>query len=67
MSIDNAETEFEVVVNAQGQYSIWPSYQAVPAGWETVGVRGKRQVCLDHILEAWTDLRPRSLREAMGD
>ncbi len=67
MSIDNAETAFDVVVNGQGQYSIWPTYRAIPEGWEAVGVQGERQLCLDHIAKVWTDLRTRRLREAMGD
>ena len=66
MSIDNTDTQFDVVVNDRGQYSIWPTYHAVPAGWEAVGVRGDRQTCLDHIEEVWTDLRPRRLRDALG-
>lgn len=67
MSIDNAETIFDVVVNDEGQYSIWPTYHEVPAGWQTAGVQGNRQVCLDHIAKVWTDLRTRRLQEAMGD
>lgn len=67
MSIDNTDTAFDVVVNEQGQYSIWPTYRAMPAGWKATGVKGDRQICLDHISEVWTDLRPRRLREAMGD
>lgn len=66
MSIDNPDTQFDVVVNAEGQYSIWPTYHTLPAGWEAAGVRGDRQACLEHISEVWTDLRPRRLREAMG-
>ena len=67
MSIDNPDMIFEVVVNEQGQYSIWPTYRDVPSGWRAVGVQGERQVCLDHIAEAWSDLRPKRLRDAMGD
>ncbi|WPC06494.1 MbtH family protein [Pseudomonas sp. MBLB4123] len=66
MSLDSPETIFLVVVNDEEQYAIWPQYQAVPAGWREVGVRGDRQACLAHIAEVWGDMRPRSLREAMG-
>ena len=65
MSIDAEDTEFTVVVNDEEQFSIWPTYKAVPAGWREVGVRGVKSVCLDHIERVWTDMRPRSLREAM--
>lgn len=65
MSLDSPDTTFEVVINDQQQYAIWPAYKAVPAGWQKVGVIGDRAHCLVHIGEAWTDMRPRSLREAM--
>ncbi|HKP60960.1 MAG TPA: MbtH family NRPS accessory protein [Polyangiales bacterium] len=32
MSIDAQDTEFSVVINDEEQYSIWPTYEAVPAG-----------------------------------
>ena len=57
-----AHDDFEVVVNDEEQYSIWPAEQKVPAGWRSVGVRGTKQICLDHVEEVWTDLRPLSLR-----
>jgi MbtH protein len=63
MSWDSEDTTFRVVVNHEEQYSIWPDYLDVPAGWREVGVTGKKQVCLDHINEVWTDMRPLSLRK----
>jgi MbtH protein len=65
---DEAEDpiEYVVVINDEEQYSIWPAHQPLPAGWYDVGVRGLKQVCLDHIDEVWTDMRPKSLREAMA-
>jgi MbtH protein len=59
--------EYEVVVNDEEQYSIWPSDQEVPAGWRAVGVHGPKADCLRSIDELWTDMRPRSLREAMAE
>ncbi|HEX6343062.1 MbtH family protein [Umezawaea sp.] len=59
--------EYDVVVNDEEQYSIWAVGRAVPAGWRTVGVTGSREACLEHIEEVWTDMRPRSLRVAMGE
>lgn len=58
---------FQVVVNHERQYSIWPHYMDIPAGWEAVGVRGTKAECLSHIEEVWTDMRPLSLQKAMGD
>ncbi|MET3493979.1 MbtH family protein [Variovorax boronicumulans] len=65
MSWDQEDTEFHVVVNHEEQYSIWPVYKEVPAGWKTVGVRGKKAECLDYIEKTWIDMRPLSLRKAM--
>ncbi|MBX9762633.1 MAG: MbtH family protein [Pseudomonadaceae bacterium] len=64
MSFDSPDTRFLVVINAEQQYAIWPDYKPVPAGWQDVGVAGDRQACLAHIAEAWSDMRPLSLREA---
>ena len=59
--------EYDVVVNDEEQYSIWAVGRAVPAGWHAVGVSGTREKCLEHIEEVWTDMRPKSLRLAMGE
>ncbi|WP_091904418.1 MbtH family protein [Chitinasiproducens palmae] len=65
MSWDDDSAEFEVVVNHEEQYSIWPSYKAIPGGWRAVGMKGPKQACLDYIETHWTDMRPLSLRQAM--
>lgn len=59
------ETIYVVVVNDEEQYSIWPEYKALPAGWRTVGKSGPKAECLAHIKEVWTDMRPLSLRKQM--
>ncbi|MFI7602128.1 MbtH family protein [Actinoplanes sp. NPDC049681] len=55
---------FLVVVNDEEQYSIWDEAAPVPAGWRATGFAGPEQDCLAHIDEVWTDMRPRSLRDA---
>jgi MbtH protein len=60
---ENAEN-FQVVVNDEDQYSIWPQDQLLPAGWTATGFHGPREDCLTHIDAVWTDMRPRSLRES---
>jgi MbtH protein len=62
----DAFTEFTVVVNDEEQYSIWPTELDVPAGWRPVGHTGTQQECVAHIDEVWTDIRPLSLRTALG-
>jgi len=66
--IDADDTVYDVVVNLEEQYSIWPVYRGhPPAGWRTVGVTGDKPTCLAHINEVWTDMRPLSLRLRMAE
>ncbi len=58
-------TVYHVVMNEEEQYSIWPDYRQIPAGWRAVGKTGLKQDCLDYIKEVWTDMRPLSLRRQM--
>ena len=62
---DDEEAVFEVVLNDEEQYSIWPADREIPAGWRKAGKQGKKAECLAYINEVWTDMRPRSLREKM--
>jgi len=59
-------TIYEVVVNHEEQYSIWPADRELPAGWRAGGRRGPKDECLAYIREVWTDMRPLSLRRAMA-
>jgi MbtH protein len=59
--------DYTVVMNDEEQYSIWLVGQPVPAGWREVGVSGPKADCLAYIDETWTDMRPLSLRRAMGE
>lgn len=54
---------YEVVKNIEEQYSIWPQNKEVPSGWKKVGYSGEKDVCLKHIEQVWTDMRPLSLRK----
>ncbi|MGI5499878.1 MbtH family protein [Lentzea sp. CA-135723] len=57
---------YQVLVNDEGQYSLWPLAKEVPTGWTQAGKEGTKQECMDHVDEVWTDMRPRSLRERMA-
>ncbi|MBG0833225.1 MbtH family NRPS accessory protein [Planomonospora sp. ID67723] len=52
----------KVVVNHEGQYSIWPPAQENPPGWNDAGKEGTKRECLEWIDVNWTDMRPLSLR-----
>jgi MbtH protein len=58
-------TIYEVVVNHEEQYSIWPADQEPPRGWREVGRTGTRAEVQAYIKEVWTDMRPLSLRLRM--
>jgi MbtH protein len=62
---DAEDGRFLVLVNAERQYSLWPSFADVPAGWTVELTETDRQSCLDHIEKNWTDMRPKSLADAM--
>ena len=66
MSWGDENTTYNVVMNHEEQYSIWPDYKELPAGWTAVGKTGKKDDCLAYIDAVWTDMRPLSLRQAMA-
>jgi MbtH protein len=66
MSPDEQDTTvYRVVVNHEEQYSIWPDWKDIPAGWRATGPTGKKDECLAYIKDVWTDMRPLSLRKRM--
>ena len=62
---EDADGKYLVLVNDEGQHSLWPSFVEVPAGWKVVVPETDRQTCVDYINENWTDMRPASLIAAM--
>ncbi len=62
---ENADGTYLVLINDEGQYSLWPEHIDVPAGWTVVHGPDTRQACVDHVEENWVDMRPRSLVEQM--
>jgi MbtH protein len=63
---DDPAGTFHVLVNDAGQHSLWPVFAEVPAGWTVVLDGQSRDACLAYIEKNWTDLRPKSLIEAMA-
>lgn len=64
---DDDESTFFVLVNDEGQHSLWPTVIDVPPGWSIVLRERSRQECLEYVDLHWTDLRPRSLRDVMEE
>lgn len=67
MPVNKDRTEYQVVINHEEQYSIWPVDRQVPTGWKAVGKQGTKAECLDYIEEVWTDMRPLSLRKKIEE
>ncbi len=66
--IDEDDTTiYQVIVNHEEQYSIWPAGRDLPLGWGAAGKTGSKAQCLEHIKEVWTDMRPLSLRKKMQE
>lgn len=58
---------FHVLVNEEGQHSLWPTFIDVPAGWTIVHASDTRAACLDYVNKNWTDMRPKSLIKRMDE
>ncbi|WP_030840411.1 MbtH family protein [Streptomyces hygroscopicus] len=64
---EDPDGTYLVLVNDEGQHSLWPSFAEVPAGWTVAHGEDTRDACLAHVEEHWTDMRPRSLARAMDE
>jgi MbtH protein len=64
---EDPDGTYLVLLNDEAQYSLWPVFIEVPAGWRIVHPRDSRQGCLDYIETHWTDMRPQSLINAMNE
>jgi MbtH protein len=62
---DDENGIFHVLVNEEGQHSLWPTFVDVPEGWRIVHESDSHAGCLKFIEENWTDLRPNSLVKKM--
>jgi len=58
---------YEVVINGEEQYSIWPADRPNAAGWSDAGKSGTKDECLAFIKDVWMDMRPRSVRKKMEE
>jgi MbtH protein len=66
MQNEHATAAYQVVVNDEEQYSLWPGGRAIPEGWRAADMAGSREECLDFVRRVWIDMRPRSVRERMA-
>ncbi|MEN5015924.1 MbtH family protein [Erwinia sp. Eh17-17] len=61
---DDESLDFLVLLNARQQYSLWPAFADVPAGWQSVAGPATRAACIAYIEEHWQDMRPAALKTA---
>ncbi|WP_442738385.1 MbtH family protein [Streptomyces pseudogriseolus] len=62
---EDEDGTYYVLVNEEGQHSLWPTFADVPAGWTIVHGEASRKDCLEYVESHWTDMRPKSLVAAM--
>jgi MbtH protein len=55
------DLSYLVLINDEGQYSIWPSFADIPNGWSMVRNADSRQAALNYVESHWTDMRPKRL------
>ncbi|QPA32261.1 MbtH family protein [Thermaerobacillus caldiproteolyticus] len=60
---ENKDSTYLVLINDEGQYSLWPASIAIPHGWNIAFAENTRAACLDYINSHWTDMRPNSLKK----
>lgn len=63
---DNDDASYLVLVNDEGQHSLWPAFADVPAGWQKRFGEDTRAACLEYVEQTWTDMRPLSLQREMA-
>ena len=61
---EDTDGTYFVLINDEGQYSLWPAFINVPTGWVVANSPDTRRGCLDYINQCWTDMRPLSLIDA---
>jgi MbtH protein len=60
---DDQGGAFVVLINQQGQHSLWPAAAEIPAGWSVACRQDSRQACIEYINRHWTDMRPRTVTD----
>ena len=64
---EDSDASYVVLVNDEGQHSLWPVSVDVPNGWRVIFGAAISQECVDFIEEFWGDMRPKSLIEVMEE
>jgi MbtH protein len=55
--------KYQVVINHEEQYSVWPVKVNPPDGWRAITKPGSLKKCSNYIRKNWTDMRPLSIQK----
>lgn len=55
---DDENGYFYVLLNTKQQYSLWPAFAKLPAGWESIIGPESRSACITYIETHWLELHP---------
>jgi len=55
---DDPQQDCLVLINAYQQYSLWPAFRALPAGWRSVFGPRPQAECMNWLNANWRDIRP---------
>lgn len=55
---DNENLSFHVLQNQQGEYSLWPTQQPTPQGWQAQFGPDSRKACIAYVEKHWTSINP---------
>lgn len=54
---DDDSQSFLVLVNARGDFSLWPTFATEPMGWLRAHGPGSRDECLGWVDQHWTAMK----------
>jgi len=57
---DDQAGAYVVLINDQGQHSLWPSAAEIPAWWSIACAQNGRKAGNENIDNNWMDMRPRA-------
>jgi MbtH protein len=63
---DDEKGSYFVLLNTEGQHSLWPDSLPVPEGWRAIHGPADRDSSTQFVDAHWTDLRPASLVARAG-
>ncbi|MCC3705382.1 MbtH family protein [Rouxiella badensis] len=53
-----------ILENEEKQFSLWPDFSEIPAGWQPIFGPALRADCISWLESHWQDMRPASQRAA---